>query len=106
MKNVSHMLATADVTDWVSFLESLRKGATLAGTPVGTFWTLLPERARAALQGAADLAKLGPADRMEVIYGVNDTLKEPKLIDDATFKKLTEAEPIKGAVQGFPTQRK
>ena len=106
MKNVSHMLAASDVTDWVTFGESLRKGATLAGTPVGTFWALVPERARAVLQGAADLARLGPADRMEVIYGVNDALKERKLIDDAAFKKLAEMEPIKGAIAGFPAQRK
>jgi CRP-like cAMP-binding protein/Fe-S-cluster-containing hydrogenase component 2 len=106
MKNVSHMLSAADVTDWVTFGESLRKGATLAGTPVGKFWTLLPQRARDVLQRAADLARLGPADRMEVIYGINDVLKERKLLDDADFKKLTEAEPIKSAIQGFPAQRK
>lgn len=106
MKHVSHLLAAADVSDWVAFGEALRKGATLPGTPVGKFWTLLPERTRATLQGTAELAKLGPADRSDVIFGVNELLTERKLIDDPTFKKLTEAEPIKSQLHGFPAQRK
>ena len=54
------------------------------------------------LLGTADLAKLGPADRSDVIFGVNELLTERKLIDDPTFKKLTEAEPIKSDCTASP----
>src|SRR5205823_7196683 len=75
MKNVSSLLGPSDVVDWVAFGDGLRKGAGLpANTPVGKFWSLVPDRARTVLQNATDLSKLGPADRTEVVYGVNDAL--------------------------------
>lgn len=106
MTNVSHLLGAADLTDWVGFCEALRKGAATPTTAPGRLWALLPERTRTILQGAADLARLGPADRFEVIFGVNDVLKNRKTADDPEIKKAADGEPIKVLLRTFPGERK
>src|SRR5262249_44534266 len=78
MKNVSYLLGASGATDEVALGESLRMGA---GTPParhGKLWLLLPERARTVWQTTVERSKLGPADRLELLYAINEVLKETK----------------------------
>src|SRR3954447_15564060 len=54
MKNVSFLLATSDVADWVALGETLRRGATAPTSPHGKFWSRLAEKVRTVLQNAAN----------------------------------------------------
>jgi CRP-like cAMP-binding protein len=103
IKNVSALLDLDDVPDWGALGAALREGAagaaSSAKTPLaearGKVWQLLPERVRTILSGAADPAKLGAADRAEVIYALNDVLKQPQLIDAREFKAVRETSPFR-----------
>src|SRR5262245_45659901 len=106
MKNVSFLLGPSDVTDWVALGEALRKGKATPASPHGKFWALLPEKARALLPDTVELAKLGPADRTELLYTINEVLKDHKLAEAAEFKPIVESESFKAQLQGFPADRK
>ncbi len=106
MKGVSYMLSPADVTDWGALGQALVKGAAGAGSPHAKFWSLLVERTRKALQNAPDPAKLGPGDRAEAVFAVNDVLKDKKLTDAKEFKPIVDGAEFKAQLVGVPEVRK
>src|SRR5262249_46692748 len=73
-------------------------------SPHGKFWLLLPERARTVLQTTVELSKLGPADRLELLYAINEVLKETKLSEGPEFKPIVEV--LKDQLQHLPPDRK
>src|SRR5262249_49321783 len=83
MKHVSCLLSTADVSDWAALGEALRRGATAPASPHGKFWSRLSEKVRTLLQNSSNLAQLSPSDRAELVFAINDVLKDNKLAEDA-----------------------
>jgi Fe-S-cluster-containing hydrogenase component 2/CRP-like cAMP-binding protein len=105
-KNISYLLSGEDVTDWVALGRVLLRAAERPASPHGKFWLLLPETARTVLQANPDLSRLTPTLRAEIVFGLNDVLKDRKMADGPEFKPILESELFKARVGELPAQKK
>jgi Fe-S-cluster-containing hydrogenase component 2/CRP-like cAMP-binding protein len=105
MKNVSSLLGEDDVTKWTTLCTPLREGETKSATPAGKVWALLPKRVQDILRGAQNPELLNGPDRMEIIYGLNDVLANPDLVDAKELKPLLDASPLKEHTKELLDQR-
>jgi Fe-S-cluster-containing hydrogenase component 2 len=88
-----------DVLDWPALCARLREGEQAAAGPLRQLWQALPEAARQAVARAA----LRSEDQQEVVYGLNEFIKDPlpdpkmkalpDLPDDAPLRDLVAALP-------------
>lgn len=104
VKNVTFLVGEHEITDWGAFARSLKQGEALPGTPAGKLWSFLPDRARGLLR-TSEVEKLGPADRAEVIFGVNEALKDRRMPEAAEFKPITDSEGFESQLTNFPPKK-
>ncbi len=88
MKNVSSLLHRDDVTDWKALCAGLRQGEAQPASPLGKLWQSLSPRVQTIVRGAGDPPRLNGPDQAEVVYGLNDALKLPTLVDAKEFQAL------------------
>lgn len=87
VKNISSLCDPNDVADWATLLQNLREGQTLPPNADAVrqarakVWKLLPERVQTILSSVSSAVQLNSPDRLEIIWGLNDAIKAPKLVD-------------------------
>ncbi len=91
LKNVSTLLARDDVADWNKLLAALREGEAAPKDYRGRLWTLLPESARSAVRRTPADQLPQRVEQVEVLLGLNDILKIPKLADFVEFSPACAA---------------
>lgn len=119
MKNVSQMLSLNDIADWSIFGAALKKSSTETGTPHAAFWALLSDRARTIIQQAADPARLGTPDRIEIVFAINDVIRDEAIVNKKTnqfekykmadapeLKPIVDSEPFKAKLGPYPAASK
>lgn len=92
-KNVSSLLSVADVIDWSAFIASLRGDG-----PTAALRTLLPAPARTILEASAEPSA---SDRVELINGINELIKNPAISAMADFKDLIARALLHERVRGY-----
>jgi CRP-like cAMP-binding protein/Fe-S-cluster-containing hydrogenase component 2 len=94
VKNISSLIDRNDVADWPCLVANLREAqdpgpsADAVMQARAKVWLLLPERVRAIVRGATDVFRMNVPDMYEVVAGVNDVIKTPKLVDAKEFQAL------------------
>jgi CRP-like cAMP-binding protein len=105
VKSVSHLISPQDVTDWTAFAKNLKQGEPVPSSPAGKLWAMLPEPVRQILR-PPEVEKVSPADRSEVVFGVNDVLKDRKMTEAAEFKTITDSESVSSLLpQDLPAKK-
>lgn len=94
VRNVSALLAVGEVEDWGQLVGHLQKASQAAAKePAGVLWSLLPQATRDLVtkEAPALTAKLPQRDKQqEVVYGLNELIKNPKLPDLKELKPLLD----------------
>ncbi len=103
-KSVSHLVSAQDVTDWAGFARNLKQGEQVPNSPAGKLWAMLSEQARLVLR-TPELEKVGPADRSEVLFAVNDVLKQRKMAEAPEFKPITDSEGFENLLPVLPAKK-
>ncbi len=112
VKNISSLIDMSDVADWPSLLAALKDGEQPGPSPDpvksarGKLWQLLPERARQIVKAAPDALRMNTLDRLEVVAGVNDAMKAPKLVDAKELQALLATEGMREQLGSQIDERK
>jgi CRP-like cAMP-binding protein len=112
VKNISSLVDQNDVADWPLLIVNLREGEKVdssaddARKARGRFWQLLPERVRTIVKGAADVMRMNMLDRLEVISGVNDVIKSPKLVEAKELQELLASPALREQLGALLDERK
>lgn len=94
VKNISSLIDQNDIADWPTLVENLKAGESPpAGADDvlqarGRLWQLLPERVRVIVKGVTDVKRMNVPDRLELVAGINDVMKTPKLVDAKELQPL------------------
>lgn len=105
VKSVSHLVSAQDVTDWTVFARHLKQGEPVPASPAGKLWAMFPEPVRQILR-TPEVEKIGPADRSEIVFAVNDILKDRKTTEAAEFKTITDSESFTSHLPpGLPAKK-
>jgi Fe-S-cluster-containing hydrogenase component 2 len=104
VKKMSALLNDDSIRRWGELCTALREGAGQPATPRGKIWLLLPEPARRLLAEPAP-AQLPPAQRWEILHGLNDVIKNRQLPDAKEMKELLNHSEVDQRSEGFPEKR-
>ncbi len=114
VKQASALLGEDAVPDLRAFCAKLRDGGREPAGPRRKLWDLLPEAVRAAAGRAAGEDPAGrdeaggpaPADRRDVLLGLNELVKQPKLYAQADFKAAGETAALEPEAKKLPAAPK
>jgi Fe-S-cluster-containing hydrogenase component 2 len=93
VKFASNLVGQADVADWSKLSQGLRAGAAATAGPQQAVWQLLPEPIRATVTEAG----VAEEHRQELLYALNDIIKDRKLIDAEGVQQLIGSESFRAA---------
>jgi CRP-like cAMP-binding protein len=104
LKSVSSLLATEHVRDWARLWALLREDESQAAPARSRLSLLLPEPVRAlARHSAPEL--LSPQQLQEVVHGLNDVIRTPKLVDIKEFQEAVAKVSALGQAAQLQRQR-
>src|SRR5207248_11741520 len=81
VKRASALIGLEHVRNWKSLGGALLEGEKQPASPRGKIWSLLSEKAQSLLRSTPDASALPEADRQEVLYALNEVLKQRTLAD-------------------------
>lgn len=91
---------------WPELLSGLKEGAAQPATPRGKLWQLLPEKARELVTNAKDPTSLSEADRAEIVYGLNDVLKNRQFAEAKEVQSIVSTPAYKDKISDLPAKTK
>lgn len=95
VKKASALLCPDYIRSWKDLTAALVEGEKQPASPRGKIWSLLAEKVRTLLRTTPDGSALSTADRMEILYALNDVIKQRTLADAKEFQALL-ADPAFG----------
>jgi Fe-S-cluster-containing hydrogenase component 2/CRP-like cAMP-binding protein len=101
-KGTSALLAVADVLNWDELLKVLRGEAGVGAALVRQ----MSERAQALVRSTATTTGLQDADRQEIVYGLNDAIKNRQTATAAEFKDVVPSAAVRDRLSGLPEDKK
>jgi Fe-S-cluster-containing hydrogenase component 2 len=106
VKKVSALLGRENIRSWGGLCAALREAEQQPTTPRGKVWQLLPEAARAAVRRTTSTSLPSAGDSQEILHGLNDLIRDPKLPDVKELQPLTKATAFQEEVRDLPANRK
>jgi CRP-like cAMP-binding protein/Fe-S-cluster-containing hydrogenase component 2 len=106
VKKVSALLSADNVRSWKSLIAALREGEQQPAGPRGKIWQLLSEKTRTLLCNIGNTAEPPDADRLEVLFALNDILKERTLADAKEFQDLVNGDACRARADEFPSKKR
>jgi len=102
LKKASALLSNSNIRNWDQLVQMLKLGEKEAASPRGKLWEMLPEKTKAVLRSAASADKLSNAERAEVLFGLNDVIKDRKLPESKRLQAIVNEPDFKSLVLDFP----
>jgi Fe-S-cluster-containing hydrogenase component 2/CRP-like cAMP-binding protein len=105
VKKVSALVSEDSVRRWPDLCTALREGEQQPATPRGKVWASLPEPVR-RLVASKPADQLTPAERVEILYSLNDVIKNRQFPDAKELKDQLNHFYVQARTEGFPDKRK
>ncbi|MBL8797023.1 MAG: 4Fe-4S binding protein [Planctomycetia bacterium] len=102
LKKASALLNNTAIRNWDQLVQLLKMGEKEPNSPRGKLWESLPDSTKAVLRPATSADKLSNADRTEVLFGLNDVLKDRKLPESKRLQPTFNEPDFKALVIDFP----
>jgi CRP-like cAMP-binding protein len=99
LKKTSALLSRENVRNWPALVKAILEGEAQPTTPKGKLWALLPQATKDVVKAAGDASQLTDAQKLEILYGLNDVIKKPQFLETKEVGTLLTAE-LKERVQG------
>src|SRR5262249_23708287 len=106
VKKASALLCPDYIRSWRDLVAALREGEKQPATPRGKIWSLLSEKVRTLLRSTGDGADLPEEDRREILYALNDVIKERTLADAKEFQALLTGPTFAERAGEFPANKR
>jgi CRP-like cAMP-binding protein/Fe-S-cluster-containing hydrogenase component 2 len=106
IKKTSALLCPDYVRSWKDLGAALAEGEKQPATPRGKIWSLLPEPVRTLLRNTPDASALSQENQMELLYALNDVIKERSLADAKEFQPLLASAPFTDRAGEFPEKKR
>src|SRR5262249_41973954 len=91
MKDASALLGEAAVSDWPMLCKRLHVGGQESAGPRRKLWDMLPAApVRSLIEAGAAGKVLSPEEKKQVLFALNELIKQPKLYAQAECKALPE----------------
>jgi Fe-S-cluster-containing hydrogenase component 2 len=106
IKKVSALLGAEHVRSWPGLWAGLREGEQQPNSAHGKVWQLLPEKARALVRANPDPTKLPEAERVEILYALNDVIKNPQLPEAPELRVIVNNAAFRDRIADLPAKQK
>src|SRR5262245_33678106 len=91
MKDASALLGEAAVSDWPTLCKLVHAGSQEPAGPRRKIWDMVPAPLRGLIEAAAAGKALTDEDKKQILFALNELIKQPKLYAQAECKSLPEA---------------
>ncbi|GIW81297.1 MAG: hypothetical protein KatS3mg105_3104 [Gemmatales bacterium] len=105
VKKVSALLHVGNIRSWPKLCAALRDGEAKPGSPRAKFWQYLSAKAQAVVRAVQD-ADPRVEDQWEILFCLNEALKDSGLADSAEFKELLGSADFQERTRDFAVDRK
>jgi CRP-like cAMP-binding protein/Fe-S-cluster-containing hydrogenase component 2 len=106
VKKTSALLCADYIRSWKDLTAALLEGEKQPATPRGKIWLLLGEKTRDLLRRTPDGSALSPSDQTEILYALNDVLKERMLADAKELQTVLTSDAITARAEEFPDKKR
>jgi Fe-S-cluster-containing hydrogenase component 2/CRP-like cAMP-binding protein len=106
VKKVSALLHAESVRHWKELTVALLEGEKQPSTPRGKIWQLLAEPARILLRGTAAGAALTEEDQQQLLYALNDVIKDRVFADAKEFQPTLATPEFVARATDFPAGKR
>jgi CRP-like cAMP-binding protein/Fe-S-cluster-containing hydrogenase component 2 len=106
VKKASALLCPDYIRNWKDLVAALLEGEKQPASPRGKIWSLLDEKARNILRSTPGGSGLSPADQLEILYALNDVLKQRALADAKEFQTVLAGLPFTERAGEFPDKKR
>jgi CRP-like cAMP-binding protein/Fe-S-cluster-containing hydrogenase component 2 len=106
VKKASALLCPDYIRSWKDLAAALIEGEKQPASPRGKIWTLLSEKVRAILRSTPDGSALAQTDRLEILYALNDVIKQRALADAKEFQSILANPAFAERAAEFPEKKR